>query len=131
VGKSIIAAVLCDQFPDNVLAVHFCKHSLPDRKNASRMIRSLAFQLSQRVPSYRDELAQRLPQLGDLSDKDELTLFDILLSQPLANLPTPAQFKSRKAVMLIDALDEAVDASGTGNKLLGKLIPACERTSLH
>ena len=63
-GKTNISALLCELFPNHILAVHFCKHDMESRKNPSSMIRSLAFQLAQKLPDYARELQSRIKKIA-------------------------------------------------------------------
>eukprot|EP00946_MAST-07B_sp_MAST-7B-sp1_P003771 g3771.t1 len=57
VGKTGIMCKLVRDRPDVVAAYHFCRHDDPGRRgNPKRMLMSLAYQLSQRLPAYRAEL---------------------------------------------------------------------------
>jgi hypothetical protein len=102
VGKSAVAAWLCDKRPE-IVAYHFCRFGNADRVDARRVLFSLAYQLSTQFPIYQDRL--NASQLDKTAVEPEVpTVFDRLF----VNLLTDAVPLSNKPrVMLIDALDEA------------------------
>lgn len=55
VGKSALAAWLCDKRPE-VAAYHFCRFGNSDRVDARKALLSLAYQLSTQLPVYQDRL---------------------------------------------------------------------------
>jgi tetratricopeptide (TPR) repeat protein len=66
-------------------------------------VRSIAWQLSTQLPAYFQRLIG-IPNLEEASGRgDAATLFDLLIVQPLHNLPEP----DHMIVVVIDALDEA------------------------
>lgn len=139
VGKTCLSALLAEVFYDQMLAVYFVRHDRAARKSPARMIRSIAFQLSQRIPAFADELKVRLakmardtqrkqtttnaethltpasmdlqPPIAYLDSLAPLDLFEQLLIQPLAAIKQP-QFiaKNKKMVILVDAIDECEEA---------------------
>jgi len=86
---------------------------MESRRDASRLVTSVAYQLAQRIPEYKAKLIEILPAVfggtGAESAAPALTaadLFDQLIVQPLAQIPSPAP-EGRKCAILIDALDES------------------------
>ena len=55
VGKSALAAWLCDKRPE-IAAYHFCRFGNRDRVDARKALFSLAYQLSTQLPVYQDRL---------------------------------------------------------------------------
>jgi hypothetical protein len=55
VGKSALAAWLCDKRPE-IAAYHFCRFGNSDRVDARKALLSLAYQLSTQFPVYQDRL---------------------------------------------------------------------------
>jgi hypothetical protein len=105
VGKSAFAAHLCHKDP-GIVGVHFCQFDKGDWRDPARTLQSLAYQLSTQLPDYR----QQLLELGSreyLAGKDIGSQFAHLFD-PLAKIPTP----SNRQILIIDALDEAIDAKG-------------------
>ena len=107
-GKTAIVAELCRRHRGRpvVLAVHLCRHDDVAKRDPRRMMRSLAYQLAQALPEYRELLEADLKQLAAQLDKaDSNTLFSVLFLQPLAKVKAP---NSRGLLLIIiDALDEA------------------------
>ena len=106
VGKSAFAAQLTHTRGDTVIAAQFCEWDKPDRRNAPRVVRSLAFQLSTRLPDYR-KLLLTLPEIAELDRKDAAELFDYLLANPLRSVIHGGR---ERYLIVIDALDEAGEA---------------------
>jgi hypothetical protein len=102
VGKSAVAAWLCDKRPE-IVAYHFCRFNIAERVDARRVLFSLAYQLSTQLPIYQDRV--NASQLDKTAVEPNVpTVFDRLF----VNLLTDAVPLSNKPrVMLIDALDEA------------------------
>jgi hypothetical protein len=46
IGKTCLSSVICDTFAQSILGVHFCRHDMDTRKDARRMVRSLAYQIA-------------------------------------------------------------------------------------
>lgn len=124
-GKSCLSAVLCNTYAADIIGAHFCQHDQPGTRTAIEMIRSLAYQMAQRLPEYRDELKLVIPALFGLDSSSEegadakLTAEDLwqrLLVDPLHacrdKLLASRQAAGRKCVLLIDALDEATVSNG-------------------
>jgi hypothetical protein len=102
VGKTAFASWLCHTRPE-VVAFHLCSRGHSQKADPRRCVLSLAFQLASQLPDYQTQLnSLNLEQL--MAEKDARTIFDLVITQPLAGaLPQPA----RDLVMLIDGLDEA------------------------
>ena len=106
-GKSAIAATLAHGWGE-VGAVHFCEASSSDKRDASRAVLSIAYQLSTHLDTYRERLSRL--DLERETVKDAITLFNNLLVDLLArNFPVP----SHPWVVVIDALDEATQTDGS------------------
>lgn len=106
VGKSAFAAQLTHTRSDAVTAAQFVEWDKPDHRDARRVIRSLAFQLATRLPSYR-KLLLTLPEIAELDRKNADELFDYLLANPLKMEIGGGR---ERQLIVIDALDEAGDA---------------------
>ena len=77
------------------LIAQFCESDKPDHRDAPRVVRSLAFQLTTRLPDYR-KLLLTLPEMAALDRKDAAELFDYLLANALRSVINGGQ-KQRQA----------------------------------
>jgi tetratricopeptide (TPR) repeat protein len=102
VGKSAISAWLRDNRRE-ISAFHFCNSSSKEKSDPAKLVTSLAYQLSTQLPDYQARLARMNLEWVVSEYKDALTLFDILIIQPLSSISRP----DRAVTILIDALDEA------------------------
>lgn len=103
-GKTALSMWLATRRPD-VAGIHVCRHGRSRKGDARRAITSLAYQLSTRLPDYRDRL-NGLELDSILAEPDAGTLFDELVSQPLTALHPPG---GQPLVLLVDGLDEATE----------------------
>lgn len=103
VGKSAFAAQLTHMRGDVIIGAQFCEWDKPDHHNASRIVRSIAFQLATRIPDYR-KLLLTLPEIAELDRKNPSELFDYLLVNPLRLVIDDGR---ERYLIIIDALDEA------------------------
>ncbi|PNH07715.1 Vegetative incompatibility protein HET-E-1 [Tetrabaena socialis] len=98
------ATVLSDNAATAVSACHFLKYSDERRLEPIRIIKSLAFQLAERIPGMGEQLlhlnAEAVARMTEVEQA-----FTKLLLQPLQVLEEQTQ--QRPVVLLIDALDEA------------------------
>lgn len=115
VGKTAFAAWLAGQMD---APVHFCNAGIAEKNDPARLVRSLAFQLSRRLAEgYGGYLLQAAESE---KEKDPGSLFDCLLTQPLAGEGFAPPAEERPLLIVIDGLDEANDPQ-TGNRI-AKLI---------
>ena len=114
-GKSTIAAALCDASPPLVHAHHFCKASDVRRQDVGEIIRSLAYQLALRFPSFADALLE-LEQADAESLSDPARAWELLLKRPLGLL------RGTRVVLLFDALDEAGGNDTSISKVLSLVL---------
>jgi hypothetical protein len=117
VGKSAVAAWLAHSNRAQVIAAQFCRYNSPERREPTRVIRSIAFQLATRLPDYRRHLMYQ-PEIADLDRKNPAELFDYLLANPLRYAINGN--RSRHLIVL-DALDESLKE---GKSELTELIAA-------
>ncbi|PNH02253.1 Vegetative incompatibility protein HET-E-1, partial [Tetrabaena socialis] len=98
------ATVLSDNAATAVSACHFLKYSDERRLEPIRIIKSLAFQLAERIPGMGEQLlhlnAEAVARMTEVEQA-----FTELLLWPLKVLEQQTQ--QRPVVLLIDALDEA------------------------
>jgi hypothetical protein len=104
-GKSTIARSLCEGLDEKGLlgASFFVSRDQPDRRDASKIVRSLAHQLASKWPKVSDALCAKLrksPLSVARSLQQQITDFMIT---PSRGLPT-----STSVIVVIDALDESV-----------------------
>lgn len=117
VGKSAYAANLSHFGKDKVIAAQFVEYDKRDHRDASRVIRSLAYQLATRLPDYR-KILLNLPEIGNLDPKDAAELFQYLLAEPLKQ---GIDGGMERYLIIIDALDEAKEEGGERNPLVEML----------
>ncbi|PNW74724.1 hypothetical protein CHLRE_12g512750v5 [Chlamydomonas reinhardtii] len=85
-----------------VHAYHFCKYSDVRRQSPIRIVKTLAYQLAQRMPLLRNYYASL--DLGQVQQLHQAsTAFRLLLLKPLTTLMP----RDEQVVLLIDAMDEA------------------------
>jgi hypothetical protein len=86
-GKSAFAAWLGHRGKVNVIGLNLCSYNKDDRRDAGRVIRTLAFQIATRLPDYRrfilDRLKTRDSAGNELARKSPAALFASLLVEPL------------------------------------------------
>ncbi len=107
VGKSAVSAQLAHYCKDRVAAVHFCDYSNTEHRNASRVIRSISFQLCTRIPEFRRKVLF-IPEVFDhsIEKMDSSELFECIIIKPLSQLIDSGRDRS---LIVIDALDEATE----------------------
>ncbi|XP_028417480.1 uncharacterized protein LOC114541874 isoform X1 [Dendronephthya gigantea] len=101
-GKSVFAAKICKDFEKNgkLAACHFCDFSDSNLRDPMVMLQSLASQMCENVPGFKEKLLDQLKrphQVQNLKDA-----FQIYLQNPLDEL----QIKEARLVV-IDGLDES------------------------
>ena len=105
-GKSAIAAYLAEFHPD-VIGIHFCSYSSPEKKDPINVIKTLAFHFQSQIDGYYDEI-----KFIDINGKSADRLMDDLILNPLERL---TDIKDRY-LFIIDGIDEALD--GEKNPLI-------------
>ena len=110
-GKSAFAAWLAHHARADVIGVNFCRYNVDERRNPTRVLCTLAFQIATRLSDYRRLLLQRLrvhdPRPGEIASKSPAALFDWLLIDPL-RLGLDGGRREHRFLMIIDALDETL-----------------------
>ncbi len=99
-GKTAFSSMLTWRYPENVGAAHFCKFNNSDRVNPKVIITSVAYQLSEALPAYREKLLS-LMELDTLFEKNATRIFEYLIVEPLGQIDC-----DRPVMVIIDALDE-------------------------
>ena len=107
-GKTAIVARLCATRRDFVLGVHLCRHNDAQKRDPKRMVRGLAYQIAQALPSYRARLEAESDSLSaEIESLSIGSLVDRLLLQPLVAIEPPAEASSGRLLLVVDAVDEA------------------------
>src|SRR5271166_2962282 len=110
-GKSAFAAWLGHHGKVNVIALNLCAYNSEDRRDASRVIRTLAFQIATRLPDYRRLMLNRLKtrdREGEpLGRRSPAALFSFLLVEPL-RLCIDGGRRGDRYLVVIDGLDETI-----------------------
>ena len=104
-GKSVIAAVICKRFAEHVGASHFFQYNNSQYNNPIVLLQSLAWQLCNVVPAYKEALIEKLSgNLGkSLNNMNIEGLFSVLFKEPFSGIPG-----SRKRILVVlDAVDES------------------------
>ena len=104
-GKSVIAAAICKRFAEHVGASHFFQYNNSQYNNSNILLQSLAWQLCQVVPAYKEALIQKLScNLGQsLNNANIEGLFSILFKEPFSGIADPG----KRILIVLDAVDES------------------------
>jgi hypothetical protein len=111
-GKTTITYSLCDGLNRDFQlgASFFCSRLLPDCRNVTLIVPTIAYQLASFSHAFQSALCVVLGRDRDISTYDIDTQFEKLVREPLLQvkdtMPT-------NAVVVIDALDECSDENGT------------------
>lgn len=108
-GKSALAAYLA-QFHPQVIGIHFCVYSSPEKKDPRNVIKTLAFHFQNQIGEYYDEIKNILVKGKSLD-----FLMDSLILNPLERISST----DKTYVFIIDAIDEAME---NNTNQLAKLI---------
>ena len=105
-GKSVASAAICKrmQKADRVIGYHFCQHSFDFYRDPKRMLQSLAYQLSSKLPEYKAALVERLSSERS-KELEHMRVSDLFvwLFEPLFAVADPG----RNVLVIIDGLDES------------------------
>lgn len=99
-GKTAISSMLTWRYPSSVGAFHFCKFNNSDRANPKVIFASLAYQLSEVLPAYKEKLMS-LVDLDSLYDKNCSRIFEYLFVEQMDGVDP-----GKPMMIIIDALDE-------------------------
>ncbi len=106
-GKSVISAVVCKRLKEagRLSGSHFCQHDKARYRKGKVMLQSIASQLSDSLPEYKNALVKAFSRnLGvELNNMEVKDLFEVLFEEPLRKLKDPG----RNILMVIDGLDES------------------------
>jgi Cdc6-like AAA superfamily ATPase len=110
-GKSAVARSLCSQLQDlgSLGASFFCSRRLggEERRNAGRIIPSIAHELAARSPMLKDRLVDALTEDGLIKEYRIENQFDSLLVKPREVLAVANS--QHTPIVVIDSLDECSD----------------------
>lgn len=99
-GKTAFTSMLLWRYPEYVKAIHFCKFNNSDRVNPKTIICSIAYQLSEAIPAYKEKLLNLL-DLESIYEKNAARIFEYLLIEPMRDIRP-----DKPVIVVIDALDE-------------------------
>ncbi|CAB4004259.1 E3 ubiquitin- ligase DZIP3 [Paramuricea clavata] len=104
-GKSVIAAVICKRLAEHVCASHFFQYNNSHYNNPNILLQSLAWQLCQVVPPYKEALIQKLSgNLGQTLNNENIEgLFSILFKEPFSGI----SYSGERILIVLDAVDES------------------------
>ena len=104
-GKSVIAAAICKKFVEHLAACHFFQYNNSKYNNPKICLQSLAWQVSQVFPAYKEALINafsgKLAQ--SLDDMNVEGLFSTLFKEPLSDVDGSCE----PILIVLDALDES------------------------
>lgn len=100
-GKTAFSSMLCWKYPKLVGGIHFCKFNNSDRTNPKNIFTTLAYQLAESLPLYKQKLLE-LNELGKVFEKNAERIFEYLFIEPLIGIKP-----DHNIALVIDALDEA------------------------
>jgi hypothetical protein len=111
-GKTTIAYSLSEMLDKDCQlgASFFCSRLVPNCRDVNNIIPTIAYQLADFSYPFRSALCDELDRSRDIGSYDLDTQFDKLVKGPLLNVKDSMP---KNVVVVIDALDESSDASGT------------------
>ncbi|KIK58262.1 hypothetical protein GYMLUDRAFT_171319, partial [Collybiopsis luxurians FD-317 M1] len=108
-GKSTIAKSLCETFEEKmqILAgAFFCSRQLPDCRDYTKIIPTIAFQLAHYSCTFAEALTRELQKDSKLADKEIKKQMKWLLLKPWKEAANISKLTGKIPVVVIDALDE-------------------------
>ncbi|KAG9128031.1 hypothetical protein FRC07_006145, partial [Ceratobasidium sp. 392] len=110
-GKTTIAYSLCSQLESahQLAASFFCSRSLPDCRDVTRIVPTVAYQLARFHQPFQDALCETLAKDPDAGSRGVTRQFEKLISEPMRRVHN--QTPSGLLVVVIDALDECTDVA--------------------
>ena len=109
-GKSAVAARLAHSARAHVMAIHVCRHDQPSTRDARVVLRSIAFQMATQLGDYREQLLRLARDQVSLEDLNASEIFSRLLANPLAHEVGGQDHADGRRLIVIDALDESIEA---------------------
>lgn len=116
-GKSAVSARLAHAGRARVMAVHFCRHEMPSSRDARQVVRTIAFQMASQLGEYRSLLVTLARKGLPLDTLNPIELFNELMANPLAGVIGGGRGPHDRHLIVLDALDETLDASGRSDLL--------------
>ena len=117
-GKSAIATSLASTLDSQkaLSGSYFCKRDIPERRNAIRLIRSLAYYLGRAVEGLGASILKAMKEDPVLLDKPLFSQFKGLLSDRIVEIAPSAP--KGPVIFILDALDECNDNNYVASLLL-------------
>ncbi|KAF5347519.1 hypothetical protein D9758_014514 [Tetrapyrgos nigripes] len=124
-GKSTIAMSVCIELEEKNLlgATFFCTRQIPECRDHSLIIPTIAYQLAHHLPAFAEALVEILRKEPEVFSKPPLIQLKLLLMKPWNTI---FNANMQNTVVVIDALDECEDIS----LVLSALIPAINKQSM-
>ena len=106
-GKSVVAAAMCNKFAEHVAACHFFQYNNSKYNNPKIFLQSIAWQVCKYFPAYKEALTNMLSgkPAQSLDDMNIQGLFSTLFKEPLSDVDGPG----KPILIVLDALDESAD----------------------
>ena len=108
-GKSVIAAKICERINQYFVGCHFFSYKNDRYRNPKIFLQSMAFQICNVLPEYKDGLIDQLSRSKESEKLNERTiegLFTLLLKEPLVHVKQPG----KNILFVIDGVDESCDS---------------------
>ena len=108
-GKSVIAAVICERMNQYLAGCHFFSYTNVRYRDPKIFLQSLAVQLSNVLPEFKDALVDQLSRNTGSQNINELNiegLFTLLLKEPFEHVSPPG----KNILFVIDGVDESCDS---------------------
>ena len=108
-GKSVIAAVICEKMKPQLAGCHFCSYDNNQYYNPKILLQSIARQICNVIPEFKEALINQLSQnMGGrrIETMNIKSLFTTLLKEPLSKIEHPG----KEFLIVIDGVDECEDS---------------------
>ena len=108
-GKSVIAAIICERMNQYLAGYHFFSYNNVRYRDPKIFLQSLAVQLSNVLPEFKDALVIQLSRNTGFQNINEMnieSLFTLLLKEPFEHISTQA----KNILFVIDGVDESCDS---------------------
>ncbi|KAB5590977.1 Vegetative incompatibility protein HET-E-1 [Ceratobasidium theobromae] len=107
-GKTTIACTLASELESRgqLAASFFCTRTLPECRDANRIVPTIAYQFARRSTAFQSVLCQALSNDPDIGSKNISTQFERLLKEPLERVKEKT---ANNMIVVVDALDECED----------------------
>ena len=108
-GKSVIAAKICERFNHQFAGCHFFSYKNDRYRDPKIFLQSMAFQICIVLPEYKDALVDHLSRSKEsekLKERNIEGLFALLFKEPLVRVEAPV----KNILFVIDGVDESCDS---------------------